>query len=214
MWYKNNILFPTLRKSDLLEKKYLKKKKNSHAIGNIVKLDMLLLLVSFSPTILYLKAFTSIITNHSFVFGKKKRRNELHKLSLHLSFQCFSETMLCCTVRNCRQIHEDTSISRSNKKPNNKNDGKLTNTLPLERYLLTSVLKYKSEQAVKYKRTFKIYDRFKNGRAEFCRKMTLHLPKRSWRIFSWEKKKDWKENKTESLWSLCFWHRWRCFFLT
>ncbi len=102
---------------------------------------------------------------------------------------CFCETMLCCTVRNCRQIREDTSISRSNAKSNNKNDGKLTNTLPLERYLLTSVLKHKSEQAVKYERTFKIYDRFKNGRAAFCRKMTLHLPTKNRRIFSWEKKK-------------------------
>lgn len=139
---------------------------------------MLLLLVNFAPTILHLTPVSRIITNHSFVFGKKKRRNELHKLILHLSFQCSGETMLCCTVRNCRQIHEDTSISRSNTKPNNKNDGKLTNTLPLERYLLTSVLKNKSEQAVKYERTFKIYDRFKNGRAVFCRKMKLHLLKK------------------------------------
>lgn len=159
-------------------------------LETIVKLVMLLLLISFSPTILHLKAFSSIITNHSFVFGKKKRRNKLHKLSQHLSFQCFSETMLCCTVRNCRQIHEDTSISRSNTKPNNKNDGKLTNTLPLERYLLTSVLKYKSEQAVKYERTFKIYDRFKNGRAVFCRKMTLHLPKKKLKdLFMGEEKR-------------------------
>lgn len=55
-------------------------------LENIVKLVMLL--VSFSPTFLQLKPFSSIITNHSFVFGKKKRRNELHKLSLHLSFRC------------------------------------------------------------------------------------------------------------------------------
>lgn len=160
---------------------------------------MLPLLVSFSSTILHLKAFTSIVTNHPFVFRKKKRRNELHKLSLHLSFQCFSETMLCCTVRNCRQIREDTSISRSNTKPNNKNDGKLTNTLPLERYLLTSVLKYKSEQAVKYKRTFKIYDRFKNGRAVFCRKMTLHLPKKKAEgSFHGRRKKNEKKTKRKA----------------
>lgn len=147
-------------------------------VSEILFVGNVLLLVSF-----YLPPIRTNITIHTFEFGKKKRRNELHK-SLHPSFQCFCETMLRCTLRNCRQIREDTSISRSNAKPNNKNDGKLTNTLPLERYLLTSVLKHKSEQAVKYECTFKISDRFKNGRAAFCRKMTLHLPTKNRRIFS------------------------------
>lgn len=124
---------------------------------------MLLLLVSLFPTFLYLPPIRTFITIHIFVFGKKKSRNELHKQSLHPSFQCFCETILCCTLRNCRQIRKDTSISRSNAKPNTKNDGKLTNTLPLERYLLTSVLKHKSEQAVKYERTLRYMTYSKTG---------------------------------------------------
>lgn len=168
-------------------KNYLKK--NSHAIGKYSKVGHVATF-TFTPqqfsTSKHLAASLQIIL----LYLERKRRNKLHKLSSHLSFQCFCETMLCCTVRNCTQIHEDTSISRSNTKPNNKNDGKLTNTLPLERYLLTSVLKYKSEQAVKYKHAFKIYDRFKNGRAVFCRKMTLHMPKKKLKdLFMGEEKR-------------------------
>lgn len=155
---------------------------------------MLLLLVSLFPTFLYLPPIRTFITIHIFVFGKKKSRNELHKQSLHPSFQCFCETMLCCSLRNCRQIREDTSILRSNAKTNNKNDGKLTNTLPLERYLLTSVLKYKSKQAVKYECTFKIYDRFKNGRAAFCRIWHYICQQKTEGSFHGKKKKEWKQN--------------------